>query len=298
MKSSRECKTCLNCGEQFVAKKKTAQYCSQNCRGVVEKQCAVCAKSFKANSKRKMCSEECRMNGKNRHPKRGSVKNCESCRNKFIVKEGRYSRTCGRKCAAALRIHEGTNSNLHITGTWQHKLKRWVKLKNRKWRKGICKQCGNIRVTKQGRCIACVDRLSGFSLSELKKQVVVMLRRFSTPCAACGGTRQFWSTFCLDCKKKRARDICTHGNHRKRCAKYGGQYEKGITIRRIAKRDGMTCHYCGIMTRRWAGRLNSDTTTMDHVYPLSKGGDHTMENTVIACAECNSKKGVKCVTLF
>jgi 5-methylcytosine-specific restriction endonuclease McrA len=31
--------------------------------------------------------------------------------------------------------------------------------------------------------------------------------------------------------------------------------------------------------------------TIDHVIPRSKGGTHTWDNVVIACATCNSKKG-------
>lgn len=31
--------------------------------------------------------------------------------------------------------------------------------------------------------------------------------------------------------------------------------------------------------------------TMDHFYPISKGGSHTIDNVVPACQSCNSKKG-------
>lgn len=42
------------------------------------------------------------------------------------------------------------------------------------------------------------------------------------------------------------------------------------------------CAYCG---KRCKGKL-----TMDHVTPLSKGGNHTLQNIVPACKSCNSKK--------
>ena len=44
-----------------------------------------------------------------------------------------------------------------------------------------------------------------------------------------------------------------------------------------------SCVYCGKKTA---------ALTQDHIIPLSKGGSHTMENIVPACAHCNSKKGV------
>jgi 5-methylcytosine-specific restriction endonuclease McrA len=36
-----------------------------------------------------------------------------------------------------------------------------------------------------------------------------------------------------------------------------------------------------------------DEPTMDHMTPLSRGGDHTLSNVVPACGTCNSKKGTK-----
>ena len=38
--------------------------------------------------------------------------------------------------------------------------------------------------------------------------------------------------------------------------------------------------------------------TQDHIIPLGKGGLHTASNVVAACGSCNSKKGVKVLTLF
>lgn len=46
------------------------------------------------------------------------------------------------------------------------------------------------------------------------------------------------------------------------------------------------CHYCG-------AKLSFSQTQIDHVMPLSKGGLNQMDNMVIACQPCNSKKGSK-----
>lgn len=45
------------------------------------------------------------------------------------------------------------------------------------------------------------------------------------------------------------------------------------------------CHRCAYCGRYF------DELTLDHVFPVSKGGDHTRGNVVPACVECNSKKG-------
>ena len=49
---------------------------------------------------------------------------------------------------------------------------------------------------------------------------------------------------------------------------------------RLLARDQHTCSYCG-----------ATGTTVDHVIPLSKGGDTSWQNTVAACRPCNNRKG-------
>ena len=51
----------------------------------------------------------------------------------------------------------------------------------------------------------------------------------------------------------------------------------------ICQEHGHLCHYC----------RQSKILTMDHVVPLSKGGNHTASNIVPACRSCNSSKGAK-----
>jgi 5-methylcytosine-specific restriction endonuclease McrA len=46
-------------------------------------------------------------------------------------------------------------------------------------------------------------------------------------------------------------------------------------------RDDFECVYCG--TKK---NLN-----IDHVFPQSKGGKNTFENTVTSCVSCNNRKG-------
>ena len=57
--------------------------------------------------------------------------------------------------------------------------------------------------------------------------------------------------------------------------------------RNVHIRDNYTCRYCG------KGKLTGLNLTIDHVLPASRGGKNTFENTVTACADCNSQKGDK-----
>lgn len=47
----------------------------------------------------------------------------------------------------------------------------------------------------------------------------------------------------------------------------------------ILRRDQYTCQYCG-----------QDANTVDHVVPISKGGNDLPDNLVAACARCNYSK--------
>jgi 5-methylcytosine-specific restriction endonuclease McrA len=56
-------------------------------------------------------------------------------------------------------------------------------------------------------------------------------------------------------------------------------------VKRATFRDcGRRCVYCGTS-------LGLEHATLDHVHPLSRGGDHAPGNLVAACQTCNQLKG-------
>lgn len=54
----------------------------------------------------------------------------------------------------------------------------------------------------------------------------------------------------------------------------------------IYKRDRHTCQYCEEI-------FSPKELTLDHVLPVSKGGQKSWTNIVTACRDCNQKKGNK-----
>ncbi len=48
-------------------------------------------------------------------------------------------------------------------------------------------------------------------------------------------------------------------------------------------RDNYICQYCG-------DRIAKTKATIDHVFPVAKGGKNSWENTVCSCFACNNKK--------
>ena len=53
---------------------------------------------------------------------------------------------------------------------------------------------------------------------------------------------------------------------------------------KIFERDGYKCHYCKKQLTRFSA-------TLDHIQPVSHGGDNSYENLVTACLHCNSQRG-------
>lgn len=52
---------------------------------------------------------------------------------------------------------------------------------------------------------------------------------------------------------------------------------------KVFERDEYKCKYCGKQCTRF-------TATLDHVMPVTQGGDNSFSNLVTACLDCNSRK--------
>lgn len=84
-------------------------------------------------------------------------------------------------------------------------------------------------------------------------------------------------------------------------------FEPGVNWQSVAARDGLTCSYCAVtcdptdghhvLGRDGANRWVCGPTypTLDHITPVSLGGDHTMSNATLACNRCNKRKGARAI---
>lgn len=73
----------------------------------------------------------------------------------------------------------------------------------------------------------------------------------------------------------------SHQNHRARClVRNGGSVSPADWDARVAEFSGC-CAYC---------LAPSQKLTMDHFRPISKDGDHSLDNIVPSCLSCNSSK--------
>lgn len=58
-------------------------------------------------------------------------------------------------------------------------------------------------------------------------------------------------------------------------------------------RDNFTCQYCNAKIGDTRNGIKITKQTIDHIIPISRGGESTFENTVCCCPICNRKKGNK-----
>jgi len=85
--------------------------------------------------------------------------------------------------------------------------------------------------------------------------------------------------------KKANKDTINAHNRMRAAKKRGSYYEKILkkTLKQIKESFNNKCAYCG----------RSGKLVWDHVYPISKGGPHTVENLLPACEPCNLRKHAK-----
>lgn len=81
-------------------------------------------------------------------------------------------------------------------------------------------------------------------------------------------------------------------NRRRRAAKRGGVSEP-YTLAQIAERDRHRCQLCGKRVSMDVKAPNPQAPSIDHVMPVSEGGDDTRANVQLAHFGCNSSKGAR-----
>lgn len=90
--------------------------------------------------------------------------------------------------------------------------------------------------------------------------------------------------------RERRRLYWQEKNRRRRAAKRGGASE-AYTTAEIAVRDRFTCRLCGKRVAMKQVVPHPKAPTIDHVVPVSEGGDDTRANVQLAHFLCNSVKG-------
>ena len=88
-------------------------------------------------------------------------------------------------------------------------------------------------------------------------------------------------------KTKKGRDVFINSNHKRRIVMQ--QYEK-FSPTAVFERDGYICQYCNRKTRPDYNQYHPLYPNLDHIVPISMGGEHTKLNTQCLCRHCNIVK--------
>ncbi|KNX39496.1 hypothetical protein VV01_14570 [Luteipulveratus halotolerans] len=75
-----------------------------------------------------------------------------------------------------------------------------------------------------------------------------------------------------------------------RAAKLGATVIHHVEREAIFERDAFRCYLCGTDTSKATSPFDPRSATVDHVVPLSRGGEHTLTNLRCCCLHCNSSK--------
>lgn len=94
----------------------------------------------------------------------------------------------------------------------------------------------------------------------------------------------------LDQSTEWAKESGTYGGHKARAEKYGGLVEY-VNRDVIAERDGYLCYCCGETIDPDIKWPLPGSLSLEHIIPLSKGGDHTPANCAVSHSGCNLSKG-------
>ena len=89
------------------------------------------------------------------------------------------------------------------------------------------------------------------------------------------------------------RESVRAGNARRRARLAAVEVDPGLSRGALRERDGDLCTYCGVdldFSPNPPGEHRPTTAHLDHVVPISRGGPHTFDNAVLACAACNLSK--------
>lgn len=90
--------------------------------------------------------------------------------------------------------------------------------------------------------------------------------------------------------------LATEHSHLRKARRKKTKIERGISKLALKKKFGTKCYYCGKEMDFSVGKdrkFNRDMATIEHLIPLARGGEHTFENTVLACRHCNISKNAK-----
>jgi len=286
-------KTCPECGVTFHARHPLCNRCNQCQRAY--RNAETCKRDAARNRRQRLAKEAKSVLGINRlDVVRDNGHRCRDCRRVLWIHVGKaphYCHVCQRMRDAidvASEVLAFIVSHVIDQGVSCLVCGERVPLARGKGSKTCSKECSRERGRQKSR--EKYERLTGVKAKPLNARRV---------CKWCGcdvvGTNV----------NGRGRSVCDqcgihHGTFKARARLYGVRYEH-VDRTAVYARDGWRCQLCGRKTLRRGirnkntRRLHPRTPSIDHITPMSRGGDHVESNCQCACLSCNVRKHARMI---
>lgn len=158
---------------------------------------------------------------------------------------------------------------------------------------GCCSRCGAAFASRRQRAY-CSGRCEAAARYALHPESVApavrvcpVCRQNFFPSDAASMQSRLCSPACIDAARRAHHRI----HSLKRKAKERAATVEAVDPMRVFDRDRWRCQLCGTKTPKTKrGTYEPDAPELDHIIPLSKGGDHSYRNTQCACRRCNGAK--------
>lgn len=285
-------RTCATCGAKFTPSSGTAKFCSEDCRPLklrrFDRKCGECGSSY--FGRRKATCDRCYYFNHGPKERRDAayvpkVRSCPTCGEPF--NPAGSQKWCTAKCRPAK-----TRIPSVYTGTCGWCGSAWTATGGRALHRRFCsRSCAGIARSLQIKDRSAVpwvecDQCGQWFTSRIgAKRCSTVCRKLHTRKAALA-----------DYYKRKAEqgDGRTPRSNRaavdRRSKRLAAVWVEDVTIDYLIKRDGSRCHLCKLMIvdqYRWP---DIRTPSIDHLVPLSLGGEHSKANTALAHLGCNLSK--------
>lgn len=163
---------------------------------------------------------------------------------------------------------------------------------------GYCATCTNAFVSKRPKRY-CATSCQPSAFTEYQ---YISLMKSVMRCRTCAASYKPLSTggtpsvYCSNECKCIANRMHKRINKAKRKAVLVSVTIENVDPFKVFDRDKWICQLCGVHTpKRLRGTYEDIAPELDHIVPLSKGGDHSYVNTQCCCRCCNGEKSDKVV---
>jgi 5-methylcytosine-specific restriction endonuclease McrA len=301
---------CGICGTAFtyIQATKKRKYCTE-CKGkpkyillpAAELTCAGCGKAYtpkRKNPRGKWCSIDCM----NTAPKPYIPDyTCNYCGEIFKPKARDRTKYCSWSCSAKKRSDDRRPITEEIKAI-RRIAKNNAPPRKKEMHVSACEYCKTDYERNRANQIFCSRRCGINHRLDMRTRSVS-----TTNCTECGVlfSRVFphrsRTTCSDDCAKARERSLKETVNSRRSkriMAARTSAKIRGCTTRResidpydVFHRDGWKCVACGDETpKELRGSIEDNAPELDHVIPISRGGEHTYSNLQTLCRLCNLLK--------